>query len=344
MNVILLSGGSGRRLWPLSGDVRSKQFIPVFRRDDGSYESMVQRMYRQIRAVDPDAKVTVATAGFQAGLLKEQLGEEVGISIEPERRDTFPAIVLATAYLKDKMSISDDDSVVVCPVDPYVEEDYFRALSVLSERAKSGSANLVLMGMEPTYPAEIFGYVIPETSDEISRVSSFKEKPDEKTAREFIEKGALWNGGVFAYRIGYMMEKAKEITGYGDYKELFDNYASLTKISFDYAVAEKESSIEILRFGGRWEDLGTFDTLTGALAMDVLGRKEGTDELRSGALIGDALLDETCENVHVLNETDMPVLAMGLKNVVIALSKDGLLVADKDAAPGSKKYVDRILG
>ena len=177
MNIVLLSGGSGKRLWPLSNDIRSKQFIKIFRQEDGTYESMVQRVYRQIRQVDPDATVTIATSKTQVSAVHNQLGEEVGISVEPCRRDTFPAIALATAYLVDVCGIDPEESVVVCPVDPYVEEDYFRALKKLSEQADKGEANLVLMGIEPTYPSEKYGYIIPESNELTAWVSTFKEKP-----------------------------------------------------------------------------------------------------------------------------------------------------------------------
>ena len=96
MNIILLSGGSGKRLWPLSNDIRSKQFIKLFKNND-QYESMVQRVYRQITTVEPEAKITIATSKSQASAIKNQLGDKVGISIEPCRRDTFPAIALAAA-------------------------------------------------------------------------------------------------------------------------------------------------------------------------------------------------------------------------------------------------------
>ena len=171
MNIVLLSGGSGKRLWPLSNDVRSKQFIKIFKKKDGSYESMVQRVYRQIKTVDADATVTIATSKTQVSAIHNQLGDGVGISIEPCRRDTFPAIALATAYLVDEMKVSPEESVVVCPVDPYVEDDYFAALKDLSEQADKGEANLVLMGIEPTYPSEKYGYIIPKSKENISEVS-----------------------------------------------------------------------------------------------------------------------------------------------------------------------------
>ena len=107
MNIILLSGGSGKRLWPLSNDIRSKQFIKIFKTSDGQYESMVQRVYRQILAVDPDATVTIATSKSQISSLHNQLGEQIDISVEPCRRDTFPAIALAAAYLHSHMGLPD---------------------------------------------------------------------------------------------------------------------------------------------------------------------------------------------------------------------------------------------
>ena len=101
MNIILLSGGSGKRLWPLSNDIRSKQFIKIFKAQDGSYQSMVQRVYGQIKKADDEANVTIATSKTQVSAIYNQLGDSVGVCVEPCRRDTFPAIALATAYLHD---------------------------------------------------------------------------------------------------------------------------------------------------------------------------------------------------------------------------------------------------
>ena len=327
MNIVLLSGGSGKRLWPLSNDIRSKQFIKIFKTEEGSYESMVQRVYRQIRKVDADATVTIATSKTQVSAIHNQLGEQVGISIEPCRRDTFPAIALATAYLHDIQGVSLEESVVVCPVDPYVNDDYFAALKELGRLSKEGDANLVLMGIEPTYPSEKYGYIIPENDKKVSRVATFKEKPDTKTAEEYIKKGALWNGGVFAYKLKYVLEKAHELLDFTDYQDLFGKYDTLTKISFDYAVVEKEDKIEVMRFAGEWKDLGTWNTLTEAMEENV---------------IGEAMINDQCENVHVINELDVPVLCMGLKDVVVSASPEGILVSDKEQSSYIKSYVDKI--
>ena len=326
MNIILLSGGSGKRLWPLSNDIRSKQFIKMFKTHDGEYESMVQRVYRQIKSVDKEAIVTVATSKTQVSAIHNQLGEKVGISIEPCRRDTFPAIALATAYLHDIQGVSSEETVVVCPVDPYVEEDYFECLKSLSEQADKSEANLVLMGIEPTYPSEKYGYIIPENSKEVSSVSEFKEKPDIETAKRYIKNHALWNGGVFAYKIKYVLDIAHKLIDFVDYADLFAKYETLEKISFDYAVVEKEKNIQVIRFSGEWKDIGTWNTLT-----------ETLDE----SVIGNGVINETCTGVHILNELDRPILAMGLHDVVISASPEGILVADKEQSSYIKPYVDK---
>lgn len=213
MNVILLSGGSGKRLWPLSNEIRSKQFIKIFKGENGQQESMVQRVYRQIKAAAPDAYITIATSKAQVSAIHNQLGTDVGISVEPCRRDTFPAVALATAYLVDVRSIAPEETVVVCPVDPYVDESYFKIIKKLSEQAGRGESNLVLMGIEPTYPSEKYGYIIPKNRNKVSSVLAFKEKPDISSAEEYIRKGALWNGGIFAYRLSYVLDKAQELIG-----------------------------------------------------------------------------------------------------------------------------------
>ena len=327
MNLVLLSGGSGQRLWPLSNDIRSKQFIKIFHREDGGLESMVQRVYRQIKAVDTDATVTIATSKSQVSAIHNQLGEEVGISVEPCRRDTFPAIALAAAYLKDVRGISEEEAVVVCPVDPYVENDYFEALKALGDRAVVSDANLVLMGIEPTYPSEKYGYIIPSGKEQVSKVSMFKEKPTQEAAKEYIEKGALWNGGVFAFKLGYVLRRAHELIDFEDYDDLFNKYDTLNKISFDYAVVEHEPEIEVMRFAGTWKDLGTWNTLTEAMDSNA---------------VGEALFNENCENVHVVNELDVPILCMGLKDVIVSASPEGILVSDKEQSSYIKPFVNML--
>jgi len=273
-----------------------------------------------IKEVDFDATVTIATSENQIPQIQTQLGDSVGISIEPCRRDTFPAIALAAAKLKAD-GVGVDEPVIVCPIDPYVEADYFECLKELSNEA--GKANLTLMGIEPTYPSEKYGYIIPESKEHISAVKEFKEKPDEEAAKRYIEQGALWNGGVFAFKLSYLLNIADDIFGNSDYQALYDLYATLQKISFDYAVVEKEKSINVIRFSGQWKDLGTWNTLIEAMVEPATG---------------DAVVDE-CENTHVINELGIPLVVLGIKDAVISATPDGILVSDKMKSAQLKEYV-----
>ena len=327
MHIVLLSGGSGKRLWPLSNDIRSKQFIPFFRQSDGSRHSMAQRVCGQVRHAIPGAQITIATSKAQVSVLRNQLGEAVDICVEPCRRDTFPAIALVSAYLHDVKGVDENEAVAVCPVDPYVEDGYFAAVHQLTQLVGTGAGELMLMGVEPTYPSEKYGYILPQNKETVSHVLSFREKPDVDAAQRYIDEGALWNSGVFAYCLGYVLIRARQLLGCSDYEGLLAAYESLEKISFDYAVVEHETNVGVLRYGGAWKDLGTWNTLT---------------EIMEETTLGDAVLDDGCRNTHVVNEMDVPVLVMGAQNLVVAASPEGILVADKAASSYMKPYVERI--
>ncbi len=327
MHIVLLSGGSGKRLWPLSNDIRSKQFIPFFRQSDGARHSMAQRVCGQVRHAIPGAQITIATSKAQVSVLRNQLGEAVDICVEPCRRDTFPAIALVSAYLHDVKGVDENEAVAVCPVDPYVEDSYFSAVHQLIKLVGTGAGELMLMGIEPTYPSEKYGYILPQNKETVSHVLSFREKPDADAAQRYIDEGALWNSGVFAYCLDYVLTRARQLLGCSDYEGLLAAYESLEKISFDYAVVEHEDNIGVLRYGGAWKDLGTWNTLT---------------EIMEETALGDAVLDDGCRNTHVVNEMDVPVLVMGAQNLVVAASPEGILVADKAASSYMKPYVERI--
>ena len=328
MQIVLLSGGAGKRLWPLSNDLYSKQFLRLLKREDGTHESMIQRVCRQVQSVASNAPVTVATGREQVSLIRRQLGLGVNISIEPCRRDTFPAIALVSAYLHEVGGVSLDEAVAICPADPYVDGNYFHAvLRLLEEAERKDSANLVLMGIERTYPSEKYGYIIPASQESQSMVQSFKEKPDKETAEEYIAQGALWNSGVFAFKLGYALDKARELLNYTDYEDLFNRYEELTKISFDYAVVEKEKNIAVQRYSGTWLDIGTWNTLAEVMPESSIGR---------------VTMDEMCKNVHVVNTLPMPILCMGLKDVVVAASPEGILISDKERSSAMKPYAEKL--
>lgn len=320
MQIVLLSGGRGQRLWPLSNDVRSKQFLKIFKGE----ECMLQRTLKQIHRACESVPVTIAAAKKQEPLFKKYLGENFELSTEPCRRNTFPAIVLAAAYLYDVKSVDADEAVVVCPVDPYVDDDFFAQFPLLAAQI-ADDAPLVLMGIEPTYPSEKYGYIIPQTKEEVSRVKMFREKPGLVDAQKFIEAGALWNGGVFAFKLGYVLGKAQRLLGMSSHAELTKNYGELPNISFDYAVVEHEKNIKVVRYVGEWKDIGTWNTLTEVLESNSIGQVQS---------------DITCENLHVINNSDVPIICMGLKDAVVVAGAEGILVSDKKASSYIKPFVE----
>lgn len=329
MQIILLSGGSGKRLWPLSNDSRSKQFLRLLPAANGGRESMVQRVLRQINESGLACPVTIATSASQKDAIINQLGEEVNVVTEPCRRDTFPAICLATAYLEMEAKCPMDETVVVMPCDPYTEDRYFHTIAQMARAVEAHAADLVLMGVKPTYPSAKYGYVIPGAEEGgIYRVERFTEKPDVPTAEQFIAQGAFWNGGVFAFRLGYLVDIVRRYMSYGSFAELRNRYEELPKISFDYEVAEKAQSVAVIPYEGEWKDLGTWNTLT--------------DELRDHG-VGNVVIDDKTENTHVVNELEIPVMCLGVKNLVIAASCDGILVSEKSQSENIKHYADRLL-
>lgn len=328
MNIILLSGGSGKRLWPLSNEIRSKQFLRLVQNESGTIESMCQRVYRQIRDAKLNADIAVATSATQVETIKNQLGSKVSIVVEPERRNTFPAIVLSAAHLYFEKNCSLDETVVVIPVDPYVDNRYFETIHKLDEAVQSNIADIVLMGVKPTYPSEKYGYIIPESMDStVNSVSEFKEKPTKEVAESFIERGGLWNCGVFSFKLSYLIDIMKSMINCQSYEDVERQYGKLEKTSFDYAVVERASSVAVVSYDGEWKDLGTWNTLT---------------EVMDSKPIGDVRMADDCENTHIINELEIPIVIMGAKDMVVAASPDGILVADKEQSSYIKQYVDDI--
>ncbi len=330
MQIILLSGGSGKRLWPLSNNARSKQFLPLLQTPLGEVESMVQRVVRQIGESRLSGKITIATNSSQHDIIINQLGDNVDIVTEPERRDTFPAIALASGYLSMAKECSNDEVVVIMPCDPYTETEYFDVIADMVAAVERNEADMVLMGITPTYPSTKFGYVVPVAEDcgkSVLRVKRFTEKPDTKRAEELLAEGAFWNGGVFAFRLGYIVDILEKYIKADSFVELRNRYSELPKISFDYEVAEKAESVAVVPFNGKWKDLGTWNSLT--------------EELSSTA-IGNALLGEQAENTHVINELGIPVFCNGVKDIVVAGSPDGILVCGKECSENIKNYVDNL--
>jgi mannose-1-phosphate guanylyltransferase len=327
MKIILLSGGSGKRLWPLSNEARSKQFLRILECPDGGRESMVQRVVRQIKTSKLTDDIIFATSVSQKDIITNQLGDDITIVTEPCRRDTFPAIALATSFLSKEMECNRNEVIVVMPCDSYTEARYFDSIRKMAKSVEDGIADLVLMGIKPTYPSSKYGYIVPEQStNNIFKVNRFTEKPDALTAEKLIAQNAFWNGGVFAFKLGYITDIVDRYIQASSFTEIRNRYIEFPKISFDYEVVEKAQSIAVVAYDGEWKDLGTWNTLT--------------DELLDPA-IGNVIMDAS-ENTHVINELELPIMCIGAKNMVVAASCDGILISEKAKSETIKSFADKL--
>ncbi|WP_409295924.1 sugar phosphate nucleotidyltransferase [Peribacillus sp. SCS-26] len=327
MKLVLLSGGSGKRLWPLSNDTRSKQFLKVLESNGNDQESMVQRVWGQLKTVGLADSSVIATSKMQRDMIHSQIGVDVPLVIEPERRDTFPAIALAASYLYSKQDISEDEIIVVLPVDPYVEDRFFHKVKELEEVMLQSKADLALVGVKPTYPSAKYGYIVPKgdvESHSYFTVNHFTEKPSEEKAQTLIDLNALWNCGVFAFKLKYLIEILEDKGLPVAFDQLEMQYKNLPKISFDYEVVEKANHIVAVPYDGYWKDLGTWNTLTEEMATSQIGK---------------GVMCEETVNSHLINELDIPVTVLGVKDLVVAASPDGILVADKATSPKIKELI-----
>ncbi len=323
MYIVLLSGGSGKRLWPLSNDLCSKQYIKLMNHDNAEETaqegnakcSMLQRVFGQLKNAGLAENTIVCASDAQVEIIESQLASAVEVAVEPMRRDTFPAVMLSCAYLLSKKGAKPDDVVAFLPVDPYTTGTFFSCIKQLGEQIARTEQTIGLLGGVPTYPSTKYGYIVPKKGEgTFLEVEGFREKPDEETAAELVENGALWNCGVFCFTLSMAQQWVEKYGVCMDYDSLAADYEKLPKKSFDYEVLEHWNRIGAMKYSDMWKDLGTWNTLT--------------EEMKENS-IGDVTWDDTCENSHAINVLGIPLVVMGAKNMVIAASHDGILVADK---------------
>lgn len=340
MKIVLLSGGSGQRLWPLSNDAYSKQYIKFIDHDFGIPEefyvspksekcSMLQRVYEQLSAVGLGDDVIIAASEAQKEIIMSQLGDRVKVSVEPVRRDTFPAVVIASAFAKDECKVSEDEVITIVPVDPYVNIDYFHKIIQLSEKVSKEDDVIGLLGATPIYPSEKYGYIRGEKCADGFEVEGFAEKPSKEYAEELIADGALWNCGVFSFKIKTVSKWIEKYNVPFDYNELFktENYEKLRKTSFDYEVLEHWEKIIAAIYEGMWKDIGTWNTLA---------------EEMNDKVVGKVTIDETSSNCNVISTLDTPLIVMGAKDMVVVASRDGILVSDKAQSSYLKEQLTKV--
>lgn len=322
MKVVLLSGGSGKRLFPMSNDIRSKQFLKLLSDDSGKRISMLQRVWGQLKKAGLSDDTYICASSIHSDMIFNQIGDVPFIE-EPSAKDTFPAIAISTLYLLDQVC-SEDETIVVMPIDPYVEQSFFERLEQLKTYTAEGMADIALMGVQPTTPSSKFGYISIESpmNTLYNKVNSFIEKPHVTRAEQLINEGALWNCGVFAFQGKFLKQWLKTHDYPTSYDEIVNKWDELPKISFDYEVVEKVSSALVIPYHGSWKDLGTWDVMTSELEQPLIGLGIMVDNV----------------DTHVINELHIPIVVAGTRDLVVIATPDGVLVSDKQHSVGVKEY------
>lgn len=320
MRLVLLCGGSGTRLRPLSNPVRSKPFLDLLPAPGGGRESMVRRLCRQLDEAGMLSSALFVIRRDQTALLRNRIGGSGLVVPEPARRGTYLAAALAASYIHSVLAAEPDEIVCVMPADPLVDDAFFRTIARLPDALGQSGANLALIGAVPAQPSDQYGYIVPEGAvppGGHAAVRRFAEKPAAPEAERLIRAGALWNCGVFAFRLDYLLGSMAVRGLPADYGRLQELYDGLTADSFDREIAERERRAVVLRHDGLWRDLGSWASLADELGSAVVG---------PGTLAGDS------RGSHIVNELHIPIHVLGVRNIIAAAGPDGILVADKAAS------------
>ncbi|WP_027087816.1 mannose-1-phosphate guanylyltransferase [Cohnella panacarvi] len=333
MKIVIMAGGKGNRLWPKSASGKPKQFIAL-----NSDETMLQTTYRSLARYLGREKLYVATAAQYLALVQEQLPEldPARLIVEPLQRDTAPCIALAALRFVRE---GDDEAIVTMPADHLIPDT--RALvAKLAEaevHAEAGEA-IVTLGVVPNRPETNYGYI--HTGDEggsAMKVRAFLEKPSKERAEEWISmQGVYWNSGICVWKpstIASAMERYQPSIWYPllEAKAIDESvYEKLPRISIDYAVLEKSEHTYCIPVSFDWDDLGTWQSL----------ERIGQTDASGNIAIGDVLFAEASNSIVYADMRQAIIL--GVDDLIVVATDEGLLVCHKSKEPLLKKYVQQL--
>ncbi|GGG17033.1 sugar phosphate nucleotidyltransferase [Paenibacillus abyssi] len=328
MRIVLLSGGSGKRLWPLSNEIRSKIFMKVLPTAEGINESMIQRVCRQLKEVGLDSSSLIVTHKSQVDITIHHVGSQMPIIAEPSKRGTFHAVALTAAYLHSRLQTDPRETICFIPVDLFAETAFIERFLRFPAVLQQSQAELALLGTRPTFPSDQYGYIVPAADNgaEYYRVEQFAEKPDVNKALALINQNALWNCGIFAFPLSFMLSWLDKKGLPVVYEEMLSRYEHLSEVSFDKEVVEQSRHAVVMPYDGFWNDLGSWEALVQQLESPVIG---------SGTISEDSI------NTHLVNELAVPVHVVDVPNIIVASSNDGILVASKKSSNRIKEILPK---
>lgn len=342
MYGIILAGGSGSRLWPLSRELYPKQLLNL-NLDKSLLQSTFARLNKFMPA-DNIVSITNIKHASNVRLQLEQLSNEVNVLSEPLSKNTAPAIALATKFIQQKNKDENDPVILVVPSDHLIEdnENFIETVKKGEKLAEEGY--IVTFGIEPSYPETGYGYINILNTPLLDgfKVKEFVEKPDSATAQKYIDaKTYFWNSGIFMFKASTMIEEIKKLTpeiyevmdefNFSDSEQIeYNLFNKMPSISIDYAIMEKSDKIALLKLESDWNDLGSWQSI-----YDV-SKKDNSNNVMIGHV-----LDENSKNSLVYASSKL-VATIGLEDIVLIETEDAILACKKDNTQDVKKIFDTL--
>ncbi len=340
MYGLILAGGSGSRLWPLSRELYPKQLINL-----QDKESLLQATFERVAKCMPEENIISMTGVKHFSNVKYQLSslaENTVVLSEPISKNTAPAIALAAKYILDKYKI--DPVILVVPSDHLISDNDSFEKTVKEGEKIAEKGYIVTFGIKPTYPETGYGYinVASENILEGVKVNKFVEKPNEELAKKYITDGNYyWNSGIFMFKASTLLEEVKKYSSeiskvleefdFSASDEIpFTAYDKMPSISIDYAVMEKSDKIALIKFDGGWNDLGSWKSIYDVSEKD----KDGNVKIGH-------VLDEGSKNSLMYSSSKL-VATIGLENVVVVETEDAILACRADKTQDVKKVFETL--
>lgn len=343
MYGIILAGGSGSRLWPLSRELYPKQLLNL-----NFDKSLLQTTFERLSNFMPVENIVSITNVKHTSSVKlqlEHLTKEVSVLSEPLSKNTAPAIALATKFIQEKRTGGEEDPVIiVVPSDHLIKNNKKFVETVLKGEKLAQQGYIVTFGIEPDYPETGYGYIniVNKPILDGFKVKEFVEKPDAKTAQKYIKaKTYFWNSGIFMFKASTMIEELKNLAPeifkvMEEYdcsesdKIEYNLFDKMPSISIDYAIMEKSDKIALVKLESDWNDLGSWQSI-----YDVSKKDE-----HNNVIIGH-VLDEDSKNSFVYASSKL-VATVGLEDVVLVETEDAILACKKDRTQEVKKIFDTL--